>query len=109
METWTRLAAVHGLLEDVQEQLRIAEDGIVGCPAELTDPRHHKWVNVLPTRELLSNVLGAPAPANGDQEVNRQRAARNSSPSAAAHSKVPPVSTPEAASITPSPLTPRTR
>ncbi|WP_406162250.1 hypothetical protein OG298_37195 [Streptomyces sp. NBC_01005] len=108
METWTRLAAAHGLLEDVQEQLRIAEDGIVGCPAELTDPRHHKWVNVLPTRELLSNVLGAPAPANGDQEVNRQRAARNSSPNAAAHSKVPPASTPAAAS-TPSPRTPRTR
>lgn len=32
METWTRLAAAHGLLEDVQEQLRIAEDGIAGLP-----------------------------------------------------------------------------
>ncbi|MCX4398856.1 MULTISPECIES: hypothetical protein [unclassified Streptomyces] len=60
METWTRPAAAHGLLEDVQEQLRIAEGGIAGCPAELIDPRHHKWVNVLRTRELLSDVLGAP-------------------------------------------------
>ncbi|MER5613943.1 hypothetical protein [Streptomyces sp. NPDC002215] len=48
-------------------------------------------------------------PANGDQEVNRQRAARNSSPNAAAHSKVPPANAPKTASSTPSPRTPRTR
>ncbi|MEU2223049.1 hypothetical protein [Streptomyces sp. NPDC018347] len=59
METWTRLAAAHGLLEDVREQLEAAEDGVAACPAERTDPRHHKMMNVLRTRELLDDVLGA--------------------------------------------------
>jgi hypothetical protein len=47
-ETWTRLAAAHGMLRDVQEQLGIAEDGIAACPAELTDPRHHEMVKETP-------------------------------------------------------------
>ncbi|MEU0401872.1 hypothetical protein ABZ318_16825 [Streptomyces sp. NPDC006197] len=61
METWTRLATAHGLLEDVREQLEAAERGIAACPAERTDPRHHNMINVLRTRELLDEVLGAGA------------------------------------------------
>ncbi|MFJ5105118.1 hypothetical protein [Streptomyces sp. NPDC088554] len=89
-ETWTRLAAAHGMLRDVQEQLAVAEDGIAACSAELTDPRRHEMVNVLRTRELLSDVLGAgpvasaPPAADGTAETNRPCAARISSPKAAA-------------------------
>ncbi|MEU6664025.1 hypothetical protein [Streptomyces sp. NPDC046821] len=57
-ETWTRLAAAHGMLQGVGEQLEVAEDGVTACPAERTDPRHHKMVSVLRTRELLDDVLG---------------------------------------------------
>nr|WP_234318989.1 hypothetical protein [Streptomyces sp. NRRL S-325] len=39
-ETWTRLAAAYGMLQDVREQLEVAEDGLAACPAERTDPRH---------------------------------------------------------------------
>ena len=55
-ETWTRLAAAHGMLRDAQEQLEIAEDGIAACPAELSEPRHHEMVNVLRTREPTSGT-----------------------------------------------------
>lgn len=37
-ETWTRLAAAYGMLQDVREQLEVAEEGIAACPAERTDP-----------------------------------------------------------------------
>uniref|UniRef100_A0AAU2VPU2 Uncharacterized protein n=1 Tax=Streptomyces sp. NBC_00008 TaxID=2903610 RepID=A0AAU2VPU2_9ACTN len=113
--TGTRLAAAHGMLLDVQEQLEVAEDGIATCPAELTDPRHHEMVNVLRTRELLSDVLGAgpAAPAqptaDGTAETNRQRAARNSSPKAAAQRTTSPVGSTDAAPSTPPPRAPRTR
>ncbi|WP_405668273.1 hypothetical protein [Streptomyces sp. NBC_00055] len=74
------------MLQDVQEQLEVAEDGIAACPVERTDPRHHERVNVLRTRELLDDVLGAdavPGPASArDPEADRQRAARISSPQA---------------------------
>ncbi|MFD5030275.1 hypothetical protein ACFWM0_07610 [Streptomyces sp. NPDC058405] len=114
-ETWTRLAAAHGMLRDVQEQLEIAEDGVAACPAELTDPRHHEMVNVLRTRELPSDVLGAgavaaaPTPADGDPEANRQRAARTSSPNAAAQRTMSPADSAEATASTPPPRAPRTR
>ncbi|GAV38232.1 hypothetical protein [Streptomyces acidiscabies] len=116
-ETWTRLAAAHGLLQDVQEQLAAAEAGVAACPAERTDPRNHTMVNVLRTRGLLDDVLGArPAAASssladGDREANRQRAARTSSPSAAAQ-RTPPSpagSPPAAAEVPPPPGIPRTR
>ncbi|MGW6901056.1 hypothetical protein ACWGF2_31330 [Streptomyces sp. NPDC054919] len=58
-ETWTRLAAAYVMLHDAQEQLEAAEDGVAACPAERTDPRHHERVNILRTRELLDDVLGA--------------------------------------------------
>ncbi|MGI5450457.1 hypothetical protein ACQEVM_32725 [Streptomyces sp. CA-243310] len=114
-ETWTRLAAAHGMLLDVQEQLEVAEDGIAACPAELTAPRHHEMVNVLRTRELLSDVLGAgpvvPAPPtpDGTAETNRQRAARTFSPKAAAQRTTSPVGSTDAAPSTPPPRAPRTR
>ncbi|MFJ5074928.1 hypothetical protein ACIP8Z_10030 [Streptomyces sp. NPDC088553] len=83
METWTRLAAAHGLLEDVREQLEAAEDGIAACPAERTDPRHHNMINVR-TRELLDDVLSAGADPSspgiqGPKEADRQRSASTSS------------------------------
>ncbi|MFI5662285.1 hypothetical protein [Streptomyces sp. NPDC051684] len=37
-ETWTRLAAAYGMLQDVREQLEVAEDGLAACPAERTAP-----------------------------------------------------------------------
>ncbi|MFE3937987.1 hypothetical protein ACFXPJ_30585, partial [Streptomyces goshikiensis] len=74
-ETWTRLAAAHGMLRDVREQLDVAEDGVTACPAERSDPRHHEMVNVLRTRELLDDVLGvgqgAAPPAARDPAVGR--------------------------------------
>ncbi|MEU3390655.1 MULTISPECIES: hypothetical protein [Actinomycetes] len=85
-ETWTHLAAAYGMLQDVREQLEVAEDGVAACPAERTDPRHHKMVNVLRRRKLLGDVLGAeaaPAPsAPRSFDSDRQRAARASSPRA---------------------------
>ncbi|MFI5774097.1 hypothetical protein ACIA74_37395 [Streptomyces sp. NPDC051658] len=86
-ETWTRLAAAYGMLQDVREQLEVAKDGVAACPAERTDPRHHRMVNVLRSRELLDAVLGAevaPAPSAAQNfGSDRQRAARASSPHAA--------------------------
>jgi hypothetical protein len=97
------------------EQLEVAEDGIAACPAELTDPRHHEMVNILRTRELLSDVLGAgpvapvPPTADGTAETNRQRVARSSSPKAATQRTTSPVGSADAALSTPPPRAPRTR
>ncbi|WP_406341354.1 hypothetical protein [Streptomyces sp. NBC_01578] len=83
-ETWTRLAAAYGMLQGVREQLEVAEDGVAACPAERTDPRHHERVNVLRSRELLDDVLGAEAvpapPSVRSPDSDRQRVARASSP-----------------------------
>ena len=103
-ETWTRLATAHGLLQDVQEQLEAAAEGIAACPAERTDPKNHTMVNVLRTRELLSDVLGA------SPDANRQRAARTSSPNASAQRTSPsPTSSPETAAGAPPPRAHRAR
>lgn len=104
-DTWTRLAAAHGMLRDVREQLEGAADEIAACPAERTDPRHHETVNVLRTRELLGDVLGAGAPPAAD----RQRAARTSSPQAAAQRPAPSTNTAGVPASTPPPRAPRTR
>lgn len=114
-DTWTRLAAAHGMLLDVQEQLAVAGGGIAACPAERTEPRHHEMVNVLRTKQLLSDVLGAdpvaptPPTVDGTAETNRQRAARASSPKAAAQRTASPVGSADAAPSTPPPQAPRTR
>ncbi|MYT17820.1 hypothetical protein YWIDRAFT_07456 [Streptomyces sp. SceaMP-e96] len=109
-ETWTRLAAAYGMLQDVREQLEVAEDGVAACPAERTDPRHHEMVNVLRTRELLGDVLGVGAPpADRSPEADRQRAARTSSPQAATQRTPSPTSTAEGRTSTPQPRAPRTR
>lgn len=83
-ETWTQLAAAHVMLQDAQEQLATAEDGIAACPAERTDPRYHEKVNVLRTRELLDDVLGtgpvAAEPPARDPDADRRRADRASTP-----------------------------
>lgn len=109
------MAAAHDMLRDVQETLEIAEDGLASCPAEPTDPRHHDKVRVLRTKELLSDVLGADAeteaapPADPAPEATRQRAARASSPQAAAQRTAPSVNTAEVPA-NPSPSrAPRTR
>ncbi|MGW9131990.1 hypothetical protein [Streptomyces sp. NPDC055681] len=105
-ETSTRLAAAYGMLQDVREQLEVAEDGVAACPAERTDPRHHERVNVLRTRELLDDVLGAeaaPAPSSvRNPDSDRQRAARASSPHAG-----PPPSTGSPPAAAPPPPAPR--
>ncbi|SCD69567.1 hypothetical protein GA0115239_105928 [Streptomyces sp. BpilaLS-43] len=78
-ETWTRLAAAYELLQDVREQLEVAEDGVAACPAERTDPRYHERVNVLGTRELLGDVFGASPvaapPSAQDPDTDHRRAA----------------------------------
>ncbi|MFE9042495.1 hypothetical protein ACFYOG_16445 [Streptomyces sp. NPDC007818] len=84
METWTRLAAAHGLLEDVREHLEAAEDSVAACPAERTDPRHHKMISVLRTRELLDDVLGAgpdasPPPAHVPETEQDRRISASTS------------------------------
>lgn len=114
-ETWTRLAAAHGMLRDAQEQLEIAEDGIAACPAELSEPRHHEIVNVLRTREPLSNVLGddavaktAPS-AQRNPEADQQRAARTSSPQAAAQRTTPSAAASGPPASAPPPRPPRAR
>ncbi|WP_411076221.1 hypothetical protein [Streptomyces sp. cmx-4-7] len=97
-ETWTRLAAAHGMLQDVREQLKVAEDGVTACPVVRTDPRHHERVNVLRTRELLDDVFGsAPAP-----DTDRRRAARTSAPQAGSTEVLPrtsPSRSPEGSSM----------
>ncbi|WP_093801768.1 hypothetical protein [Streptomyces sp. Wb2n-11] len=111
-ETWTRLAAAHVMLLDVQEQLEVAEDGVAACPAERTDPRHHERVNVLQNRELLDDVLGTgtvPVPASArNPEADRQRAARTSSPQVGPRRPSSPTSTP-ATAPPPSATRPATR
>ncbi|MGW3341194.1 hypothetical protein ACWDCL_27385 [Streptomyces sp. NPDC001009] len=109
-ETWTRLAAAYGMLRDVQEQLEVAEDGVAACPIERTDPRHHGMVNVLRSRELLDDVLGAgtgPVAASArEPEADRQRAARTSSPQAGSRGpsspSSPPLTTPPPPATRPS-------
>ncbi|MFE3881858.1 hypothetical protein ACFXPQ_02850 [Streptomyces lydicus] len=108
--TWTRLAAAHGMLRDVQEQLEVAADGIAACPAKRTDPRHREMVNVLRTRELLDDILGAGAPpADRNPEADRQRAARTPSPQAATQRTPSTASTAERQASTPPPRAARTR
>ncbi|MEU9319571.1 hypothetical protein [Streptomyces sp. NPDC048295] len=76
--------------------MEVAEDGVAACPAERTDPRLHEMVNVLRTRELLDDVLGADpvgaAPSTSDPgfvgevvdpESRRLAAARQVSPATA--------------------------
>ncbi|WP_433855463.1 hypothetical protein [Streptomyces kronopolitis] len=109
-ETWTRLAAARGMLREVQEQLEVAVDGIAACPAERTDPRFHEMDNVLRTRELLDDVLGAGAPPTGrNPEADRQRAARTSSPQAAAQRTPSTASTTEGRASTLPSRAPRAR
>ncbi|MBT2491980.1 hypothetical protein J7E96_26320 [Streptomyces sp. ISL-96] len=104
-ETWTRLAAAHVMLQDVQEQLAAAEDGIAACPAERTDPRYHERVNVLRTRELLDDVLGAgpvaAAPPARDADADRRRAARTSTPQTGPRQPSSPPGTEEVPARTP--------
>ncbi|MEV7903047.1 hypothetical protein [Streptomyces anulatus] len=85
-EIWTRLAAAHGMLRDVREELEAAENGVADCPADRTNPQHHGMVNVLRSRELLDDELGAktitaPSTARSPDSA-RQRAARACSPHA---------------------------
>ncbi|MGW1104293.1 hypothetical protein [Streptomyces sp. NPDC002540] len=104
-ETWTRLAAAHGMLLDVQEQLEAAEDGVAACPAKRTAPRHHEMVDVLRIRELLDDLLGTgtvpAAPSARDPEVDRRCAARTSSPQASP--RRPPSTTSTPPSVAPPP------
>ncbi|WP_328946405.1 hypothetical protein OG259_38050 [Streptomyces sp. NBC_00250] len=99
METWTRLVAAHGLLLEVHEQLTAAEDGIAACPAERIDPRHHKMIGVLRTRDLLDDVLGAgavaSAPDSRGPEADRRFSASTSS------SSTPPFASPPASPRSP--------
>ncbi|MFE7576297.1 hypothetical protein ACFU5Z_16335 [Streptomyces sp. NPDC057521] len=110
-ETWKRLAAAHALLEDVREQLESAEDGIAACPAERSDPKHHRMVNVLRTRELLADVMGsgpeqaAPDRERASRETLRHQAARATSPNASPKPAAAPASS---ASPHATPATPRT-
>ncbi|WP_432075769.1 hypothetical protein [Streptomyces wuyuanensis] len=104
-ETWTRLAAAHVMLQDVQEQLAAAEDGITACPAERTDARYHERVNVLRTRELLDDVLGtgpvdAEPPAR-DPDADRRRAARAATPQTGRRQPSSPPGTEEVPARTP--------
>ncbi|MFB7030889.1 MULTISPECIES: hypothetical protein [unclassified Streptomyces] len=96
-ETWTRLAAAHGMLQDVREQLKAAEDGVTACPVVRTDPRHHERVNALRTRELLDDVFGpdpgAAAPSAPAPDTDHRRAAPTSAPQAGS-AKVPPLTSP---------------
>lgn len=104
-ETWTRLAAAHVMLQDVQEQLAAAENGIAACPAERTDPRYHERVNVLRTRELLDDVLGtgpvAAEPSARDPDADRRRAARASTPQTGPRQPSSPPGTEEVPARTP--------
>ncbi|MFI9588647.1 hypothetical protein ACIHCQ_44355 [Streptomyces sp. NPDC052236] len=103
------------MLRDVQDQLEIAEDGIAACPAELSERRHHEMVNVLRTRELLSDVLGAGAVAETapstarSPKADQQRVARTSSPQATAQRTTPSASTSVPPASAPPPRRPRTR
>ncbi|WP_198358187.1 hypothetical protein [Streptomyces fildesensis] len=115
-EAWTRLSAAHVMLRDTQEQLEIAEDLVAACPAELSDSRHHEMVNVLRTRELLSDVLGAGPLADSapsvapDPKTARQHAARTSSPQVVAARRATPSATTSEPSNRASPArSPRTR
>ncbi|MDX3121390.1 hypothetical protein F3K20_19915 [Streptomyces scabiei] len=115
-ETWTRLAATTRLLRNVQEELAVAEDMIVACPAELSDPKYRDEVPALRTREPLSDVLGNDAvadnepPAIQNPEAGRCRAARASSPHVGTQRTAPSVdATSEPPTSASPPRSPRTR
>ncbi|MFI9332415.1 hypothetical protein ACIGZJ_33395 [Kitasatospora sp. NPDC052868] len=88
-EVWTRLASAHRMLSQVQEDLEAAVDGIAALPEEVSASRNHDFVQVLRTRELLHDVMGAGRPAN-DPEAKRRQAAITGSPNAPAPSGVRP-------------------
>ena len=93
-EAWKRLAAAQVYLQDAEEQVKIAEDLVAECPADLTDPRHHKMVNVLRTRELLHDVLGTEPAADSSPppaEEHRRGAATGSSPNTTPAPASPPL------------------
>ncbi len=117
-KVWQQLAFCTRMLRDVQSELEAVQDGIATCPAELSDPRHHDVVNVLRTRELLSDVFAddaaqatAPAAVPAEEpESDRQRAALATSPTATAQRVQPsgdPVAEPPATN--PAARPPRTR
>ncbi|MDW4911472.1 hypothetical protein RB628_40875 [Streptomyces sp. ADMS] len=115
-DTWTRLAAATRLLRDVQEELKVAEDMVAACPAELSDPKYRDEVPVLRTRELLSDALGDDAvvdtkPADAQNpEADRQRAARAFSPHAATRRATPSADAmSEPPATAPPPRSPRIR
>lgn len=111
-EAWKRLAAAHTFLRDAEEQVKIAEDLVTECPTDLTDPRHHKSVSVLRTRELLHDVLGAGTaakPSAPHAEEHRQRAATAASPHATPAPNVPPATITSAPAFNAAPAPRRAR
>ncbi|WP_328697441.1 hypothetical protein [Streptomyces sp. NBC_00342] len=79
-ETWTRLAAAHGMLLDVQEQLEVAEDGIAACPAELTAPQAprdgQRPADQGAAQRCLRRWSGRPGPADRRWHCGNESAAR---------------------------------
>ncbi|WP_441245286.1 hypothetical protein [Kitasatospora sp. McL0602] len=102
-DVWARLASAHKMLAHAQEDLDAAIDGIAALPAGLSDPRHHDVVQVLRTRELLHDVMGAPAPAPGD-EATRRQAALAGSPNAPTQRPASPPAVPATPATAPSPV-----
>ncbi|TQF02012.1 hypothetical protein E6W39_06630 [Kitasatospora acidiphila] len=79
---WVRLASAHQMLTLAQQDLEGAIGAIAAAPAELSHPRHHDIVQVLRTRELLHDVMGAGRTETASEE-KRQQAALAGSPTAA--------------------------
>ncbi|MFG3224701.1 hypothetical protein ACGF07_07975 [Kitasatospora sp. NPDC048194] len=88
-DMWTRLATAHQALLTVREDLEAATEGIPACPAEPSPTRHPDMVPVLRTRELLHDVMGAPAPNPGTPDTRRQAAALATSPNTTARRTAP--------------------
>ncbi|MEE1786908.1 hypothetical protein PUR71_28975 [Streptomyces sp. SP17BM10] len=81
LNVWARLAAAQQMLAQAQQELEAAIDTVAMLPAALSDPRHHGMVQVLRTRELLHDVMGAER-AETVPDAKRQQAALSHSPGA---------------------------
>ncbi|MEE4543630.1 hypothetical protein V2S66_16820 [Streptomyces sp. V4-01] len=110
-ETWSRLAAAHVLLSDVEENLQAAQDLVTSVPGELRDPRFLDQIPALRTHELLHDVLGHGAVPDDEPSSasDQQRAARSSSPHASAHGTAPSAAAPAGPPTPPPASPPRSR
>jgi hypothetical protein len=91
-EVWQQLATATRMLQQAEQELAEVVEKVSACPPEPSDPRHHESVQALHRKELLPEVLDNPPVADTtspDQDAQRQRTARATSPHASVRQVMP--------------------